>query len=78
MEPTRFIQGTDVVAKVSGEKPWSFAYPGSQAMTIDAMPDPEPEALFDALWALAAPLGFTGVALVYRVGDPFETYAVRP
>jgi hypothetical protein len=89
--PTR-IEGTNFYAEVTGENPWFFSYNGSQSFEISSypttldvpshflsvMPELEQEQVFDAFWALAQPLGFKQVCIAYRLGDPYETFEVRP
>ena len=86
------IEGTGFYAEVTGENPWLFSYSGSQTFEVSSyktslhvsskflstMPELEQEQVFDAFWALAEPLGFEHVCIAYRLGDPYETYIVRP
>jgi hypothetical protein len=86
------IEGTGFYAEVTGENPWLFSYSGSQKFEVSSyitsldvssnflslMSEFEQEQVFDAFWALAQPLGFEQVCIAYRLGDPYETYVVRP
>ena len=91
MDAPKRIEGSGFYAEVTGENPWVFSYSGSQSFEtcssgtsldvashfLSAMPELEQERVFDAFWALAQPLGFTEVCIAYRLGDPYETFAVR-
>jgi hypothetical protein len=92
MDAPKRIYGTGFYAEVTGESPWLFSYSGSQSFEISSyktsldvpshfiktMPKLEQEQVFDAFWALAQPLGFEHICIAYRLGDPYETYVVRP
>jgi hypothetical protein len=92
MDAPEQIEDTGFYAEVTGEHPWRFSYSGSQKFEVSSyrtsldipshflstMPELEQEQVFDAFWALAEPLGFEQVCIAYRLGDPYETYVVRP
>ncbi len=92
MNAPKRIEGAGFYAEVTGENPWLFSYTGSQYVEVSSyktsldvssnflssMSELEREQVFDAFWALAQALGFNQVCIAYRLGDPYETYIVRP
>lgn len=50
----------------------TIAYPALQAAGGDV------ERVVEACWAVASAAGIEAIDVVYRVGDPFETWRVRP